>query len=342
MPANRDESGRAPRAHGVHAPLPAVIPDASRLAPGSTADQARAIFSAAGWRTVGSGDWAWVLASPDGSLVARVTPFDPAFRLFADASLRGPSNPYLVRVDELLPLRRRGYVVVMERLHPADENRALRLAAALTVDPEGASSSSGAPTPTLPLTPTSSIFGDVSASSSPRANVTSASGVVWTSGRRTSCRLPTVTSASPIPSSSGGSTSSKPSATAAQTDWGLLPRRPSGFPVYPSLYARSGDGSTPAKGGRPRARRRVTMLDRAVGSHLLAGSRRCRTRRRASESCQHGSVTKVTVRQMTSARFDHWQTTITGGVHGRAGRCWPMATRGSGATRSRRERAVAP
>jgi hypothetical protein len=123
------------------------------LPDGSTADQARAIFSAAGWRTVGSGDWAWVLASPEGNLVARVTPFDPAFRLFADASLRGPSNPYLVRVDELLPLRRRGYVVVMERLHPADEDRALRLAAALTVDPEGASSSSAGADPDLAADP---------------------------------------------------------------------------------------------------------------------------------------------------------------------------------------------
>ena len=88
---------------------------------GSTADQARAIFTGAGWRPVGSGDWAWVLASPDDNLVARVTPFDPAFRLFADATLRGPSNPYLVRIDELLPLRHRGYVVVMERLHTTDE-----------------------------------------------------------------------------------------------------------------------------------------------------------------------------------------------------------------------------
>jgi hypothetical protein len=108
------------------------------LPPGSTADEARAILSAAGWRTVGSGDWAWVLASPDDNVVARVTPFDPAFRLFADSSLTKPSNPYLVRVDELLPLRRQGYVVVMERLHRADEYRALRLAAALTNDPEAA------------------------------------------------------------------------------------------------------------------------------------------------------------------------------------------------------------
>ena len=120
---------------------------------GSTADQARAIFTGAGWRPVGSGDWAWVLASPDDNLVARVTPFDPAFRLFADATLRGPSNPYLVRIDELLPLRHRGYVVVMERLHTTDEYRALRLAAALTIDPEVASAPSASAAPDLAADP---------------------------------------------------------------------------------------------------------------------------------------------------------------------------------------------
>ncbi len=120
---------------------------------GSTADQARAIFTGAGWRTVGSGDWAWVLASPDDNLVARVTPFDPAFRLFADASLKGPSNPYLVRIDELHPLRHQGYVVVMERLHTTDEYRARRLAAALTIDPEVAAAPSASAAPDLAADP---------------------------------------------------------------------------------------------------------------------------------------------------------------------------------------------
>lgn len=106
---------------------------------GATADEARAILLAAGWNEVGVGDWAWVHASPDDSVVARVTPFDPAFRLFAEACLEGWTNPFLVRVDELVPLRHKGYVVVMERLHAADEDRAQRLAAALTIDQEGPS-----------------------------------------------------------------------------------------------------------------------------------------------------------------------------------------------------------
>jgi hypothetical protein len=97
----------------------------------TTADQARALLESAGWRVVGTGDWAWVLASPDDRLAARVTPFDPAFRLFADACLAGPPNRFLVRVDEIVPLRHEGYVVVMERLHPADEDRAHDLVASL-------------------------------------------------------------------------------------------------------------------------------------------------------------------------------------------------------------------
>ena len=71
-----------------------MLPDLPRAA---TADEARAILSAAGWCELGTGDWAWVLASPDDSLAARVTPFDPAFRLFAEACLEGPPNRFLVR-----------------------------------------------------------------------------------------------------------------------------------------------------------------------------------------------------------------------------------------------------
>ncbi|HEY9309285.1 MAG TPA: hypothetical protein VIP82_15890 [Microbacterium sp.] len=108
-----------------------------RFPDGATAEEARAVLVAAGWNEVGVGDWAWVHASPDGSVVARVTPFDPAFRLFADACLEGWTNPLLVRVDELVPLRHKGYAVIMERLHPADEDRAQRLAAALTIGPDG-------------------------------------------------------------------------------------------------------------------------------------------------------------------------------------------------------------
>ena len=103
------------------------------LPPDSTADEARTLLTAAGWQEIGTGDWAWVLASPDGRLAARVTPFDPACRLFAEACLAGPPHPYLVRVDARAPLRHKGYVVVMERLYPAAPDRADRLVADLGV-----------------------------------------------------------------------------------------------------------------------------------------------------------------------------------------------------------------
>lgn len=116
-----------------------VIPT---LDPESTADAARESFEAAGWYLAGTGDWAWVLASPDDTLAARITPFDPAFRLFAEACLAGSPNEFLVRVDGLVPLRHKGYVVLMERLYPVDEARSSRLVEALGSG-SGSSSSSG-------------------------------------------------------------------------------------------------------------------------------------------------------------------------------------------------------
>ncbi|MFE7406471.1 hypothetical protein [Isoptericola sp. NPDC057559] len=111
------------------------------IAPDTTAADARALLESHGWSLVGTGDWAWVLASPDGTLAARVTPFDPAFRLFADAFAARPHS-FVVRIDDVVPLRHRGYVVVMERLHPADRDRALRLVRSL-----GVTSATDAPPP---------------------------------------------------------------------------------------------------------------------------------------------------------------------------------------------------
>ncbi len=99
----------------------------------ASADQARALLAAAGWREIGTGDWSWVLADPSGALAARVTPFDPAYRLHAQAVLDGPPNRWLPRVDAVLPLAGDGYVVIMERLWPAPEDAAAAFCAALGV-----------------------------------------------------------------------------------------------------------------------------------------------------------------------------------------------------------------
>lgn len=105
------------------------------------------MLEATGWRQVGVGDWSWVLADPADALAARVTPFDPAYRLHAEACLHGPPNRWLPKIDAILPLRREGYVVVMERLWPAEEERAAAFCAAL-----GIRNDSGyAPSPDLPF-----------------------------------------------------------------------------------------------------------------------------------------------------------------------------------------------
>lgn len=103
------------------------------IPPSATAGEARALLEAAGWREVGVGDWSWVLADPSNTLAARVTPFDPAYRLHAQACLDGPPNRWLPRIDAILPLRREGYVVVMERLWPAEEASAEAFCGALGI-----------------------------------------------------------------------------------------------------------------------------------------------------------------------------------------------------------------
>lgn len=106
------------------------LPD---IAPNSTAEAARAQLVKAGWLEVGTGDWSWTFAEPAGLLAARVTPFDPAYRLHAEACLDGAPNRWLPQVHALLPLRLEGYVTLMERLHPAPEPAAQAFCAALGV-----------------------------------------------------------------------------------------------------------------------------------------------------------------------------------------------------------------
>lgn len=116
----------------------------------ASADQARGLLEDAGWRQIGLGDWSWVLADPTDTLAARVTPFDPAYRLHAQACLEGPPNRWLPRIDAILPLRRDGYVVIVERLWPANEAYAAAFCNALGI----VNDSGYAPPPDLPFTET--------------------------------------------------------------------------------------------------------------------------------------------------------------------------------------------
>ena len=99
----------------------------------STADDAIDLLVQVGWRAVGTGDWATALANPGDTHCARVVPFDPAYRIYADDVLAGPPNRWLPRIDQILPLRGSGYVVIMQRLWAADETAANHFCAALGV-----------------------------------------------------------------------------------------------------------------------------------------------------------------------------------------------------------------
>ncbi len=88
-----------------------------------SAADARAVLEVAGWTLAGTGDWSWVYAAPNDAVVARVTPWDRAYRLHAETCLAHP-NRYLQRVDRIDDLAADGHVVFQQRLWPADEVRA--------------------------------------------------------------------------------------------------------------------------------------------------------------------------------------------------------------------------
>jgi hypothetical protein len=87
---------------------------------------------AAGWTPCGAGDWAIALRSPDGTIAARISPFDPT----------GPYSAALYReaahtrqVPELFAHRRLtggGDLQVMEWLRPAAEDEAVAFHRAIT------------------------------------------------------------------------------------------------------------------------------------------------------------------------------------------------------------------
>lgn len=85
----------------------------------------------AGWMEIGRGDWSWVYGHADSPWAVRVTPFDPAYALFAQACLEGPGNRWLPRVKMVVPLRRDGYATFIERLWAAPKPFAAAFCAAL-------------------------------------------------------------------------------------------------------------------------------------------------------------------------------------------------------------------
>ena len=92
-----------------------------------------------GWNVCGVGDWATVWRSPDGTQVARISPFEPAYEVFVDLCRGLEGHPLLPRIDFDAPLPGGGRLTVLEFLLPVDAAEANgvveRWAAALPDDP---------------------------------------------------------------------------------------------------------------------------------------------------------------------------------------------------------------
>ena len=70
--------------------------------------------------TGGVGDWAVALRSPEGTVVARVFPFDPAYRAFVDLCRQCAGNRWLPRIELAAGLEGGGSVVFLEFVAPVD------------------------------------------------------------------------------------------------------------------------------------------------------------------------------------------------------------------------------
>jgi hypothetical protein len=82
--------------------------------------QVLAELAGAGWVPCGAGDWAVALRSPEGDLVARVCPFDPAYWAFVDLCRECAGNRWLPRIELATGLEGGGSVVFLEYVAPVD------------------------------------------------------------------------------------------------------------------------------------------------------------------------------------------------------------------------------
>jgi hypothetical protein len=110
-------------------PMRAELPLLSSLNWGSLSHrQVMAELIGWGWVPCGVGDWAVGLRSPEGTLVARVCPFDPAYAAFVELCARCAGNRWLPRVELASELEGGGSVAVLEYVAPVEPERAALVA----------------------------------------------------------------------------------------------------------------------------------------------------------------------------------------------------------------------
>lgn len=92
-------------------------------------------LEAAGYVKIGRGDWSRTFRRGDDPEVVRLTPFDPAFRLFAEAQLDDPVDGF-VAIHAVLPLGPTGFATVMAFGERVDQDAARRFCDALPLPVE--------------------------------------------------------------------------------------------------------------------------------------------------------------------------------------------------------------
>jgi len=114
----------------VACPYDAAVPELSAGLPGIpdlpweslSHRQVLAELATDGWVPCGVGDWAVALRSPEGTVVARVCPFDPAYPAFVDLCHECAGNRWLPRIELVIhaDLEGGGSVVFLEFVAPVD------------------------------------------------------------------------------------------------------------------------------------------------------------------------------------------------------------------------------
>jgi len=84
----------------------------------------------AGYVEIGRGDWSRTFRRGDSPEVVRLTPYDPAFRLFAEAQLADPVDGFIA-IHAVLPLGPNGFATVMAFGERVDQGAARRFCDAL-------------------------------------------------------------------------------------------------------------------------------------------------------------------------------------------------------------------
>lgn len=112
------------------------VADWGGLGPATNHVEAEQHLADKGWKHCGAGDWAIALRSPDGALVARISPFDPTGPFTAELYRRAATTAQVPLVAHHTRLEGGGDLLVMEHLEPVAPEDADRFLADIASETE--------------------------------------------------------------------------------------------------------------------------------------------------------------------------------------------------------------